>query len=140
MKDRDFVAGVALIISSLSGLVYSLSIPHMANTGLSAGFYPSLLFIILGLCGIALLIQGIRRSAKVPLPRFNWKKFIPMCVLMLVYAYLFEYFGFQISTLFFLITAMIFMGLRKPLPLAGVSITGTFGIYFLFVYVFKITL
>jgi hypothetical protein len=136
MKDKDVVAGSVLMIFSIIGFFLSSALPE-ASVGLSPGFYPSFLCVSLFLCGFGIAFQGWKRSTKISIPKFNWKKLIPIVVLILLYSNILEYLHFRLSTILFMIVAMYILGLRSPLKLGSISIISTMVIYYLFVYVFK---
>lgn len=136
MADRDVWAGAVLMIVSMIGIFLSSALPE-ASTGLSAGFFPRLLFVCLLLCGIGIAFQGWKRSIKIPIPKFNWKKVLPIILMILLYSNLLEYLHFRLSTFLFMMVSMYILGLRKPLSLGAISVIVTATIYFLFAYVFK---
>lgn len=140
MKDRDVVAGIALVVFSIIGVINSMKLPHLSATRMSAGFYPGLLFILLGICGIILIFEGWRRDTKVPISKFYWDKLIPIIVLFLVYAFLLGTLGFQISTIIFVFLFMFILGIRKIFTLIWVPLVSTFVIYYVFDKIFMIRL
>jgi putative tricarboxylic transport membrane protein len=140
MKDQDVYSGSALVLVSLVGIFMARSLPHMATTGLSAGFFPGFMFMCLGICGLGLIYQGWKRNEKVAMPKFLWKKIIPMLVLAGLYAFALEPIGFRISTLLFVLVTMFFLGERKPISLITVPVITSLSIFYLFSKVFLIAL
>ncbi len=140
MKDADCLAGFALLIFSFFGVTVGKEIVHLKTQGLSAAFFPNLLFVVLAICGFVLIYQGWRREQKSPLPQFIWSKLIPWFVLLAAYALVFEYAGFIIATILFVIVSMLLLGERRLVWLGAVPLISSFGIYFLFSKVFMIVM
>jgi len=140
VKDADFGSGLALIIFSLFGFYFGTDIPVIKNQGLSGAFFPNLLFGVLILCGLSLLYQGWKRQVKVELPKFQWNKLIPWFIILMVYSIVFEYMGFIIATLVFMVLGMLLLGERRPAIIGAVPLISTFGIYYLFSKVFMIVM
>lgn len=141
LKDQDFQSGLAFVILSIAGFFYSVVyIDSVSRVGVPADFYPKLLFVILGLCGLRLMYVGYKRAEKVPFPKMDWKMVLITFALLLGYAFLMELAGFVISSIVFMLLFMLVLGERKPVTLVGVPVIGTLAVYFLFTKAFMIVL
>jgi len=139
--DQDFKVGLVLLIVAILGYYYSVVYIYSVSTvGVAPDFYPKFLFFILGLSGIVLMIQGYKRVDKKPMPKYNWKMLIVTTALLFGYELLFEYFGFVISTIVFMVIFMLVLNERKPIKIVLVPILTTLSIYFLFTKAFMILL
>ena len=138
MKDSDVFAGLFLVLFSLIGFIWAAQLPHTEATGVSAAFFPNILFIVLLFCGCGLIYQGWRREYKRPFPTFHWRELLPIVAVLLAYGFLLEYLGFIIVTLCFMVISMWLFGERKPILLIAVPLLSTFGVYYLFSKVFMI--
>ena len=144
--DKDCQCGLIVFLMGVAGWLYTHATIHTTNalvaSGISADFYPKLLFILLCVCGVILFIQGAMRPAEdqVPFPRTDWKRILITFVLLLAYAYLMQYTGFIISSIVFMVVFMLFLGERKILNLILVPVIGSLLIYLLFGKIFMISL
>jgi putative tricarboxylic transport membrane protein len=140
INDRDFVAGVTLIVSAVIVYFLAAQFPEALSGEMGAAFYPGLCAMVMGACGIGLALQGWKRNVKNPVPVFVWGKLIPMLLILAFYAITLRFLGFRISTIIFVFICMFFLGERKPMLLASIPIGVSLGIYYLFVKVFLIIL
>lgn len=140
MKDADCWSGIALIVFALAGLCSASNIVQLKTQGLSAGFFPNLLFGVLILCGLILICQSWRRQEIIPFPKFQWRKLVPWFITLMMYALVFEYAGFIISTLIFMVVGMLLLGERRLVVLGAIPLLSTFGIYYLFSKIFMIVM
>ncbi len=140
MKDQDMLSGSLLIIFAIVGYAAASQLENLAVAGLSAAFYPSVLFTILLLCGLSLVYQGMKRKEKVALPVFQWGKLLPVVIALAVYVFLLEYIGFIASTMLFLLGAMYIFGERRRKILVAVPVVTSLVVYYLFSKAFMIVL
>ncbi len=140
MKDADCWAGLFLLVFSFLGTAVGKQIVHLKTQGMSAAFFPNMLFIVLAVCGFVLIFQGWKREEKSPLPKFIWRKLLPWFVLLAAYSITFEYIGFIIATVLFMIAGMFLLGERRWMLLGLVPVGSSFGIYYLFSKVFMIAM
>lgn len=139
-KDQDIFSGSLLIMSALIGCFFAAQLENMVVVGLSAAFYPSLLFIVMLLCGIALIYQGMKRQEKIAFPAFNWGRLLPLAAALSVYVILLEFIGFILSTIIFVISAMYIFGERRKKFLLTVPFITAIVVYYLFSKAFMIVL
>lgn len=139
-KDQDIFSGSLLILCALIGYFFAAQMENLVVAGLSAAFYPSLLFTIMLICGSSLVYQGHKRQEKNPFPAFKWGKILPMVVALSLYVLLLEYVGFIASTIIFLISAMLIFGERRKKILLTVPVITAVVVYYLFSTAFMIVL
>ncbi|WP_181347563.1 tripartite tricarboxylate transporter TctB family protein [Thalassobacillus sp. CUG 92003] len=140
MKNQDVIVGALSLVLAVLGMVASSSLPTQGTSNVSAGFYPLLLFILLGLCSLGILWRGFKKVERNVFPSFKWTRIIPFILLIIFYAFSLNWAGFLISTLIFMVTAMRILGEHKLWKLAGIPLLSTFAIYITFVHLFQITL
>ncbi len=162
MKE-DKVIGIILVV--FSGLMYyqTLEFPPAMFGTLGAGFFPQILFALLGLAGAALAISGFIRDRKrdggkepergKPRETQFWNTIteslryhfhvIISFLCFFSYVVLMSYFGYTIATLIFMPILMWILGPRnrRAIPITIiVSLGMTFVIYFGFVEFLKVFL
>ncbi len=144
MRIREVITGFCTIL--IAGFLWLLSrnIPLQdLKAGLGPAFFPYLLLIALTVLGIIYLIfnlffiKDIHKERKVN-HRYYWVT-IAISGLLIVYAILFKYAGFIISTFLFLVFSMIILKV-KWLSAIFISILATSGLYLIFITVFKVPL
>jgi|GEM_PF-664141 len=148
LRDKDVQAGLLVILFAIAGYFYTNATVSTSNSlvasGIAADFYPKLLFLVLGICGVILLVQGAMRKPEeqIPFPRTDWKRIFISFFMMLAYAFLIDekLLGFIIASILFMFAFMFFLGERKWLNLILVPIIGSFGVWLLFGKVFSIAL
>lgn len=132
-RDSDIGLGIVLILFSIMGLASVTTInARLAMSKVGPKTYPTILFILLIACGLALIIQGIRRAEKTPMPSFNMKRILPLAGLLLFYAFALDAIGFIASTIIFLVGAMLLLGERRPVPIIAVSFVFSVGVFYVF--------
>ncbi len=121
MGSRDRIGGLIMLAFSLAYGLMALALDSSA--GLAAGgFSPRTLPLILAASGALLALLLILRpppgTAEAPpalqLRHLNWRPALLLCAVMLVYAAIFPYLGFILSTVIFLSAAMVVLGIRSP--------------------------
>lgn len=140
MLDRDGWAGLTLVLFSIGGFFVTSQIPVPLTAELGPAFFPRLLFGLLLICGVVLVAQSVRAEEKAPLPKENWLIVISMVTLVLGYAFLLKSLGFVVSSLLFMLLSMLVLGVRNYIYLFAVPVSLSFGLYWLFVSVFRIVL
>lgn len=132
-RDRDIWLGITLIVLSVFGLTSVSTIKEgLASSKVTPKMYPTILFVLLIVCGVALIVQGICRAEKKPFPKFNIKRVLPLIGLLLLYAFVLDLVGFVIATFVFLVCAMLLLGERSPVPILAISFVFSAGVYFVF--------
>lgn len=140
VKDPDVFSGGFLILFAIAGYIYSNTIDIVDVIGMREDFYPKFLFVTLFLCGLHLVIKGCRKEVKDIFPKFEYKQLLLIAVVMVAYIFIFEYVGYIVGTVLFLVAAMYVFGERRKKYLATVPFIATATIYLLFTKVFLIVL
>lgn len=160
---EDKVIGIILVIFSAFMYYKTLEFPPAMFGTLGAGFFPQVLFTLLGLAGAALTITGFLRDRKrrrgekaeegKTLEVRFWTAFkesfhyhshvIISFSCFFWYIILMSYLGYTIATLVFMPILMWILGPRnrRAIPITiGVSLGMTFVIYFAFLKFLKVFL
>lgn len=107
-----------------------------AATGYKVGddLWPKIVLIGLIIMLVLSLVFGWKKQAEVRVrePNASWQRWLVIIGMSLVYAYSLQYIGFLVLTPFLAGALMHILGLRKILPLAGLSILLTAAFFFLF--------
>ena len=149
LRDKDCQCGLLFILFGIVAYIYThVTIHKMANTvsaGVNPDLYPKFVFAGMVICGVIILVQGLRRTKEdkqTPFPKVDWKKIIGSFVLMMAYSILMseKMLGFVIASVLFLFAFMFFLGERKWLNLVLVPIVCSVGIWLLFGKLFMISL
>jgi hypothetical protein len=155
---------IGLILFGFSFFMYlqTLEFPRAMFGTLGAGFFPRILFVLLGLTGALLSIDNWLRDRRGkrgermdaggakgrPRNRIAgiWRdhsQVILSLVMVFLYIVGMHYLGYLMATLFFMLTLMWFLGprRRKDIPMVvGISCGMTFLIYFSFLKLLQIFL
>lgn len=140
MRDPDVFAGGLLMVLAVAGYIYSNTIDIVDVIGMREDFYPKFLFVSLLVCGLSLIIKGYKKEVKNTFPKFQYRQLLLITIVMSVYIVLFEYLGYIVGTLFFLLLSMYIFGERRKKYLVAVPLIATTVVYFLFTKVFLIVL
>ena len=138
--DQDVFSGGCLVVCALVGYFFAAQLENLAVIGLSAAFYPTVLFTTLLIVGLLLIYQGAKRKEKKPLPSINWKNILTVTALLGLYVFLMAYVGFIISTTVFLLVAIYAFGERRKKVFLILPITTSIVVYYLFSTAFRIVL
>lgn len=147
----DRYLGLILVVFSAFMYVQTFKFPPAMLGTLGAGFFPKILFALLGLAGICLIVDSLIQDKKRPLGkafslRATWQTYslvILSFLLVFIYIVVMHYVGFLWATLGFMISLMWLLGPRKikSLPLIMIISCGmTFVIYYTFLKVLQIFL
>lgn len=147
--DRNI--GIILLAFSIFMYMETFKFPPAMLGTLGAGFFPKILFTLLGLAGIGLIIGSFMQNKKKPSGkpfslRAAWQTHslvILSFFLVFIYIVAMYYFGFLWATLGFMISLMWLLGPRKikTLPLIVIISCGmTFVIYYTFLKLLQIFL
>lgn len=123
----------SLMVIALAGAVYAmtLSFPNLQGSETGPAFFPRLLSGLLCILGIILLAQSLRdRHSKPEEPLLG---VIIIMGLMLVYLFLFTWFGFTLSTPVVVFAFLLYVRVKKWIPLIALPAGVTLFIYLLFV-------
>jgi hypothetical protein len=161
MKE-DKIIGIILIVFSAFMYSQTLEFPEAVFGTKGAGFFPKILFSLLGLAGAVLTASafirdrgkkgGSQAGGKGPEMPFrdrvgkslrSYSQVILSFFLVFAYIVIMDYFGYLVATLAFMLTLMWFLGpkSRREIPLILMISCGvTFIIYFSFLELLQIFL
>lgn len=132
MRVNDAITGIVLLIIAIAVFAYSTTFPKLTGMQFSAGFWPQVLCVCLGLCGLWMIITGMRERAGgqswVLLDEW-WRQpgtlltvaLVPLAVLF--YILFSDYLGFIICSVAILFALSLRFGLSliKAIALAGIT-------------------
>jgi hypothetical protein len=102
---------------------------------------PTIIALLLILLATALIIvRLLKRDKKEAYDFRNSSRGLIMLAILLVFVLCSQWFGFFVSTPFFLLGAMVFLGQRDKRTLVLVPILGTAAIVVLFQFIFQVSL
>lgn len=145
MRVSNTAIGLMLIIFACAVLVHVRSFPKLDNGYPGPALFPSVLAVLFILCGIGLIIQGIRRREKVlkfdlgAVTIAGWVNIAFVLGAVLGYIFFAEYIGFLIFSFVILMILMNWLKV-KMLHSLVMSIAVTLAIYFLFAKVLLVPL
>ena len=116
-------------------------IPAFDSGAPSPRIMPTIFLTIILICSALLIIQSVVFK-KEKIVEFDWSKEMPMFVLigmLCLYTFLIINVGYMVASLIVFPAALFFIGERK-IPVYVVSVVAAVGIYFLFKYLFNISL
>jgi len=159
---EDKIIGIILIIFSTFMYSQTLEFPEAVFGTKGAGFFPKILFFLLGLAGAVMTVSAFLRDRKrksgspaegispglsfrnrVKNSLRSHSQVILSFLLVFVYIVVMDYFGYLVATLAFMGTLMWYLGpkSRREIPLILVISCGmTFLIYFSFLKLLQIFL
>ncbi len=135
----DTGIGLGIILFAIFILINALGMPN-SSLGLGPGDFPEIISVGLIICGIILLIQGIREK---PRKIYSKEALISIFILIasgLLYVYLVKYIGFLYLTPFLMLLTMYLFGYRKIHYAILISIIFTLMVYYIFYGIFKVPL
>ena len=132
--ERYLILGLLAVSGFLLYVSREFSLP--AATGYKVGddLWPKIVLIGLIIMLVLSLVFGWKKQAEVRVrePYASWTRWLVIIGMSVVYSYILQYIGFLILTPFFTGAFMRILGLRKILPLVGLSILLTACFFFLF--------
>ena len=139
MKNSDTGSGLFLVVLGIVGVIYTQAQNFRSTVGLSPGFFPTFLFIAIGICGLILTLKSFKLE-KADFPKFKWGRLAAIIAMLAVYIVVMDFIGFIIATIVFLFASMWFYGETRIKILVPVSLVVTAVIYLLWTFVFNIPL
>jgi putative tricarboxylic transport membrane protein len=137
MRVSNTAIGLVLIVFASAVLVYVRTFPSLDNGYPGPALFPSVLAVLFIICGIGLIIQGIRAGEKLlkfdigTLTRKGIINILFVLAVILCYIYLSEYIGFLILSGVLLFVTPKWLGVSTLRSLI-LSVVVTLGIYLLF--------
>lgn len=149
MEQKDRWLGVVVLTFGIIYVITTLNLPR-APVGNPMGplYFPLAFGTLTAIVGLIIFLQAMKKvpeqsktETEVKKKRANYSRLLLGIGISLIYASLFNYVGFVISTLIFL-TVFLFVlnGIQKWILNLSVAILYTFGIWYLFEKVFLIAL
>ena len=150
----DLRAGLILVAASLG--LYFVLIPAQIRvrataTGVSAAFFPKLLAVVLGLCGLALAASALfdlcrnreqsRKEWQSGAWKTTYKTLLPHAVFLvaaIAYLFLMQYLGFILASVPFLIFLLWHFGSEGLLKNAALAVVYVPLVYYVFATWFRI--
>ena len=145
MRTSDTAIGLFLIIFAGVVLVHVQSFPELDNGYPGPALFPSVLAVLFILCGIGLIIQGIRKREKVlkfdtgAVSRAGWINIAFVLSAILCYIFFSDFVGFLIFSFVILVILMKWLKVRTSLSLL-MSVGVTLAIYLLFAKILLVPL
>lgn len=120
---QNFWLGIAALATSGALFIcIPLTISDMSSTGVSGRAFPYVINTFLGILGVALTLSSLKgRPEKKEVPRLSRaqiKDIILWLGIVCLYALGISYVGFLVSTFFAVFACLWFLGMRRPVPLA----------------------
>jgi putative tricarboxylic transport membrane protein len=145
MRVSDTIIGLSLIIFACAVLVHVQSFPELDNGYPGPALFPSVLSVLFILCGIGLIIQGIRKGENILKFDFRsaslagWINIAFVIAAVISYIFFSGYIGFLIFSFALLMILMKWLKVSTLLSLA-MSISVTLAIYLLFAKILLVPL
>jgi len=145
MKKANIIISIVLIVFGFFFAFLTSRLPdrNLPNT-LGGAFMPWLLVIILLLLSILLLLKNIISGAEVKsVDKISLKdglRILLLTAIVFIYVKAMQFFGFFLTTPFFLVSLMLISGSRNWKQIVIVSLAGSGGIYFFFHKLFQVPL
>lgn len=146
MKSKDSIIGLVFALFSIFGITYIRSQEYISTLGLSRGVFPLLALVIIGICGLLILVKALRKPQNAQARmKIEWTspeviKLLLIMLILFVYVWLFKSIGFIITTIVFMVASMFLYGERRLVYLISIPIGTTVFIYLLFTKAFYIML
>lgn len=145
MKKVNIVISIVLIVfgSVFAFLTSRLPDRNLPNT-LGGAFMPWLMVFLLLFLSILLLVKNIISGAEIKsVDKISLKdglRIFLLTVIVFVYVKAMQFFGFLLTTPFFLVSLMLISGSKNWKQILIVSLAGSGGIYFFFHKLFQVPL
>ena len=149
LPKTDIAPSLLVLFGSVAGLTFTNNIDTSeSGAGITFGpyFYPSLILWILLLLSTILLAKSVLHrkksinSGSSEKKEIAGSKVILLFITLLIYSVLFFNFGFLYSSMLALFALQIIFGRRKNIATIIISIVTPTVLYFLFTYLFDISL
>jgi putative tricarboxylic transport membrane protein len=145
MRVSDTAIGLSLIIFACAVLVHVQGFPELDNGYPGPALFPSVLAVLFILCGIGLIVQGIRKRENVlkfdlgSVSLAGWINIAFILGAIVCYIFFVDYIGFLIFSFLILMILMKWLEVKMILSLA-MSIGVTLAIYLLFAKILLVPL
>ena len=109
MRKTDFITGLLLLSFAVVVAEESLRLPFGTMRRPGIAFLPLLLSVLLALLSVALIVQARKRGTASDGPSLQlgrWKKVVACLAGLFAFGFIFEWLGYIISTILFLVFLM----------------------------------
>ena len=146
MKLNDALSGFVIVMFGIAVAGYARTFPSMPGQDIGPSLFPTLIGIGFILCGVGLIVSGVRRGGTPWIAIDDWVQrprmvlnFVLVFVALVFYAVAVGHLGFLITAVLFLSALMLAFGVARAriLPLA---IAVTLGIHYAFYSLLRVPL
>ena len=142
MRKYERITALITVLAGMAIMVYAWRTLKLGSIHVpDAGFLPFLCgagLAILGIVWILILQWTKEKESEGPAEKRLWHRPVLSMVLMLIYAWAIETFGYITSTLVFMVAWQKVIEKEKWFKTALISVLGTLAMYALFVYLLKV--
>ena len=136
MRFNDAIIGIALLVFGSAVVIYSQGFPGLPGQNYGPAFFPTILGVALGGCGVLLVVQGILKRREMALVALgDWASssrhranFVIVIVALLFYVLVSKPLGFIPTSLLITTVLMVRFGVR-PLPAVFMAAASTLVIH-----------
>jgi len=136
----EFIAGIIVLVVGVVFLISAEDIPVGAEDDFGARSLPravSIMIIALGALWSVISYRKIQKadgpSEPDPRNRFLYKRVIPLMLLIFIYAMLFDWFGYLVSTFVIMVPVLYIYGNRSVSRLLAIAAASAAVYYLLFI-------
>lgn len=109
------------------------------NYGFDPAFFPRILIVLWALLAVSIVVRGTQLMRD-PMPEQNWFPLAGSVLITTGYLSLMNVVGFLFSSIAFAAVLMPFLGFRRPIIVAVVSVLFPIAVWYSFVFLLKIPL
>ena len=143
-SNRDLIDGVLFMFLSVLIFFISAGMDGFGNTVLSPGTFPAISAGVLFFLALNLFFKSFKTQDSDPGQKkegqIRWRPVLVVTLICLVYVWVLPILHFVVSTMFFLVVFLFYIGERRIWMVAMVSVSTTFVIYFIFGNMLKVLL
>ena len=143
MKRADIGVGIGLIILSAWVFWYSSAYREQEIYIYGPNFFPQILSILMGICGVILIVNAMKGKVLPKTDRIDARGFLRMLIaigICIGYLYLMQVIGFAMGTSVFLFVLMTFLGQQGLMKRVMSSIAASLSVWAIFRYFLVIPL
>jgi putative tricarboxylic transport membrane protein len=132
------ITGALVLCLALFVGTEALNLTYYSQLGPGPGFFSFWLALILGVLGIAMIVQATFRTPEPQAEDFfpekaGYLRMGAVALALLVSALLLERLGFTLTMLGMYLSLLWVLGIRNPVVMLPVALAGSFGAYYVFV-------
>ena len=139
LRHQDTISGVALAALAAGVMLMSLGMGSgAAGSTLAPSFFPMVCAAGLGLCGVILLVRGLRSEGRMPLLLDQRTAIVGL--MLALELWWFDLIDFRVAAWAFTLVTMLVFGIRRPLLLALYPVVVSAVLFLTFAHGFKVVL